>query len=608
MTSRPMGAPDPAAAAERAARFNEAITTASERMQRIMQSHLAKQAASVGGASFQVGPVDTASVAEAFVALWTKMLEDPARMLEQQTQLWQGYLELWQQALARSTGGRVAPIVEPERSDRRFRDEAWAENAVFDLIKQSYLFTSQWTLQTVRGVEGLDDKTAQKVDFYTRQFVDAIAPTNFAITNPTVLQATLDTNGENLVRGFEHMLEDLERGDGSLRVRITDLEAFEVGVNVATAPGAVVFQNELMQLIQFEPTTEQVYRKPLLIVPPWINKYYILDLRAENSFIRWAAEQGFTVFVVSWVNPDEQLADRDFGDYMLEGPVAALDAIERATGEREVSAIGYCIGGTLMAATLAYLAAKDDRRVTNCTFFATQVDFAEGGELTVFIDEQQISSVESLMEREGGLLDGAHMATTFNMLRANDLIWSYVVNNYLLGKDPMPFDLLYWNSDTTRMPMKMHSYYLRNMYLHNRLVEPGALVMDGVPIDLTRVDVPVFLLASKEDHIAPMTSVFKATKHFRGPVRFVLAGSGHIAGVINHPAANKYQHWTSESGNAYESAEEWLADADEHPGSWWPKWRDWLATQSGDMVTARAPGGDLAVIEPAPGAYARIKS
>jgi polyhydroxyalkanoate synthase subunit PhaC len=458
----------------------------------------------------------------------------------------------------------------------------------------------------VRGVEGLDDKTAQKVDFYTRQFVDAMAPSNFVLTNPTALKATLDSNGENLVRGFENLLEDFERGDGRLQISMTDADAFEIGRNIATTPGSIIFQNELIQLIQFDPTTPEVHQKPLLIVPPWINKYYILDLRPENSFIKWATERGYTVFVVSWANPDAKLAEREFEDYMLEGPLAALDAIEAATGEREVSAIGYCIGGTLMAATLAYMAATDDRRITSCTFFATQVDFSEPGELSVFIDERQITSLEELMERQGGLLDGAHMGTTFNMLRSNDLIWSYVVNNYLLGKDPPPFDLLYWNSDTTRMPMRMHSYYLRNMYLHNLLATRGALTMRGVPIDLTRIEIPIYLQAGKEDHIAPASSVFKATQHFQGPVKFMLAGSGHIAGVINHPAANKYQHWTNDSGTAHASLEEWLAEATEHKGSWWEDWDAWLGPQAGPMMPARQPGdGKLPVIEPAPGSYVR---
>jgi polyhydroxyalkanoate synthase subunit PhaC len=589
------------------AQFAEAVSSASERIQRILQAQMANQARD-GGGGFQSGPVDTATIADAFQELFTKMLQNPASLIEAQTELWQSYLGLWQNALARVGDSSVEPVVTPDRGDKRFRDEAWAESGFFDLIKQSYLLTSKWVLQTVQDVDGLDESTAKKVDFYTRQFVDAMAPTNFLMTNPAALKETLESNGANLVQGFENLLEDLERGDGSIRIKQTDDEAFELGVNIATSPGSVIFQNEIIQLLQFDPLTPTVYQKPLLIAPPWINKYYILDLRPENSFIKWATEQGYTVFVISWVNPDSRLAERDFEDYMRDGTLAALDAIEQATGQREVSAIGYCIGGTLMAATLAYLAAKGEQRITNCTFFATQVEFSEPGELEVFIDERQIASLEELMEREGGVLDGAHMATTFNMLRSNDLIWSYVVNNYLMGKEPPPFDLLYWNADATRMPMRMHSYYLRNMYLHNLLAQPNALTLNGVPIDLTKVEIPIYLQASKEDHIAPADSVFKATKHFRGPVRFMLAGSGHIAGVINHPAKNKYMHWLNESGKTYDTVDEWFAEATEIPGSWWGDWHAWLSKQSGPMVPARQPGdGALKVIEPAPGSYVRVK-
>jgi polyhydroxyalkanoate synthase subunit PhaC len=588
-----------------ATRLVEAMTAAAEQMQRILQAQMPAAGGQSGpGGTGTSGSVDMKSVSDAFQELFLRMLDDPAKLFAAQAQLWQDYLSVWQNALARAGGAEVDPVATPDRGDKRFRDEAWAEHEVFDLVKQSYLVTARWLTGTVRNVEGLDDKTAQKVDFYTRQFVDAMAPTNFLLTNPTALKATVESRGENLVRGFQNLLDDLERGDGL--IRITDAEAFELGKNVATTPGSVVFQNELIQLLQFDPTTDEVYRQPLLIIPPWINKYYILDLRPENSFIKWATERGYTVFVVSWVNPDGSLAERDFEDYMRDGPLAAIDAIERATGERQVSAIGYCIGGTLMAPTLAYLAAKGEDRVANCTFFATQVDFAAPGELSVFIDERQIASLEEVMERQGGVLDGAQMATTFSMLRSNDLIWSYVVNNYLMGKEPPPFDLLYWNSDATRMPMRMHSYYLRNMYLNNLLAKPGALVMNGVPIDLTRVSIPIYLQASKEDHIAPVDSVFKATRIFSGPVRFMMAGSGHIAGVINHPAANKYMHWTNDTDKRYDTVEEWLAEATETPGSWWGDWDAWLAPQSGEMIPARRPGdGELPVIEPAPGSYAR---
>jgi len=456
------------------------------------------------------------------------------------------------------------------------------------------------------AVEGMDDKTARKVDFYTRQFVDAMAPSNFVLTNPEVLRSTIESGGENLLNGLQHLLEDLERGKGRLMIKMTDMEAFEVGRNIAVTPGKVVYQNDLVQLLQYEPATAEVKRRPLLIMPPWINKYYILDLRPRNSFVRWAVERGHTVFVVSWVNPDEHLAAKTFDDYMREGPLACLDAIERATGERETNVIGYCLGGTLLAATLAYMAAKDDKRFASATYFASMVDFTEAGELSVFIDEEQLHMLEERM-RQHGYLEGSDMATTFNMLRANDLIWSFVVNNYLLGKEPFPFDLLYWNSDSTRMPATMHSFYLRAMYQENKLVEPGGIALDGVPIDLRKIKTPTFILASREDHIAPWKSAYAATQLYKGPVKFVLAASGHIAGVVNPPDPVKYGHW--ENAKLPKKPDDWLAGAQYHEGSWWPLWEKWIARHAGGKVPARNPGdGKLKPIENAPGSYALIKA
>jgi polyhydroxyalkanoate synthase len=535
-----------------------------------------------------------------------RLMSDPGRLVQAQLSLWQDYLQLWQSTAERFLGGETKPVAEPQPGDRRFKDSAWQENTLFDYIKQSYLLSARWLQSTVQQVEGLDEKTARKVDFYTRQFVDAIAPSNFVMTNPEVLRATIDSQGENLVNGLKHVLEDLDRGKGRLMIRMTDLDAFKVGINIAITPGKVVFQNDLLQLIQYEPTTETVHRRPLLIIPPWINKYYILDLRPDNSFIKWAVEQGHTVFVISWVNPDEKLAQKQFEDYMLEGPLAALDAIEKATGEREVNVIGYCLGGTLLAATLAYMAVKKDDRVTSATYFVTMVDFAEAGELSVFIDEEQLTALEDRM-REHGYLEGSAMATTFNMLRANDLIWSFVVNNYLLGKDPFPFDLLYWNSDSTRMPAAMHAYYLRNMYQENKLVVPGALTLDGVPIDLRKVAVPAFLLSTKEDHIAPWKSTYAATQIYTGPVKFVLAASGHIAGVINPPGRAKYGHWQNDK--LPKSPDDWLAGATSFPESWWPVWDKWVAQYAGGEVKPRHPGdGKLKPIEDAPGSYVLVKA
>ena len=537
-----------------------------------------------------------------------KMMADPNRLVQAQVELWQQYMKLWQVTAQRMMGQTVEPVVEPARGDKRFNDPAWKDEVVFDYLKQSYLLTARWLQGTIKEVEGVDDKTAKKVDFYTRQFIDAVSPSNFALTNPQVVKATVESKGENLLKGLKNLLGDLERGKGTLAIRQTDMDAFKVGGNVATSPGKVVYQNDVMQLIQYAPSTEQVYEMPLLIVPPWINKFYILDLKPENSFIRWATEQGYTVFVISWVNPDERLAKMVFEDYMNQGPLAALDAIEKATGARKVSAIGYCIGGTLMAATLAYMAARGDDRIAACTFFTAQVDFSEPGELGVFIDEDQLASVEEMMGKKG-YLEGSEMATTFNMLRANDLIWSFVVNNYLMGKDPFPFDLLFWNADATRMPAAMHSFYLRNMYQKNLLSQPGGIVLDNVPIDLRKITIPVYIQAGKEDHIAPARSVYKATQIFGGPVRFMLAGSGHIAGVVNPPRNKKYQHWLNETAKNPPTLAEWQAGAKEFPGSWWHDWDKWLSALSGPKVPARVPGaGGLPAIEDAPGSYVKVRS
>jgi polyhydroxyalkanoate synthase len=552
-------------------------------------------------------PADPLHLTHTFMDFTAKMLAEPNKLVQAQVELWQQYMKLWQVTAQRMMGQKVEPVVEPAKGDKRFKDPAWSDGMVFDYIKQSYLLTARWLQGTVKEVEGVDEKTAQKVEFYTRQFVDALSPTNFALTNPQVVKAAIESKGENLVKGLQNLLTDLERGKGRLAIRQTDMKAFKVGENVATSPGKVVYQNELMQLIQYEPRTDEVYAVPLLIVPPWINKFYILDLKPENSFIKWATERGYTVFVISWVNPDESLSKLVFEDYMKKGPLAALDAIEKATGERKVSAIGYCIGGTLMAATLAYMAARGDDRIAACTFFTAQVDFTEPGELGVFIDEDQLAGIEQMMSKKG-YLDGTEMATTFNMLRANDLIWSFVVNNYLMGKDPFPFDLLFWNADATRMPAAMHSYYLRNMYQKNLLAKPGGLIIDNVPIDLRKVKVPVYLQAGKEDHIAPAKSVYKATQLFSGPVRFMLAGSGHIAGVVNPPHARKYQHWLNETAENPPTLEEWKAGAKEFPGSWWNDWDKWLSEKSGAKVPARIPGhGDLPALEEAPGSYVKVR-
>jgi polyhydroxyalkanoate synthase subunit PhaC len=549
---------------------------------------------------------DPLNLGSTVLELTARIMTNPAAVAQAQLSLWQSYLQLWQATSQQLLGCDVPPVIQPERGDRRFRDPAWGDNAVFDFIKQSYLLTSRWLVETVNQLEGSDEKTRQKIDFYTRQFVDAIAPSNFVATNPEVLRATLESGGENLLRGLNNLLDDLGRGRGRLAIKMTDLDAFELGKNIALTPGKVIFQTELMQLIQYAPTTEQVYQRPLLVIPPWINKYYILDLQPKNSFIRYALDQGFTVFVISWVNPDADHAGKTFEDYMVDGPLAALDAIAQATGERETNVVGYCLGGTLLAATLAYLAVKKDRRIKAATFLASLTDFEDPGELGVFIDEEQLAAMDESMARRG-YLEGREMATTFNMLRANDLIWSFVINNYLLGKEPFPFDLLYWNSDSTRMPYAMHSFYLRRFYQENRLIEPGGISLCGVPIDLRKVRIPVYMLSTREDHIAPWASTYAATQLYQGKMTFVLAGSGHIAGVINPPSVEKYGYWTNEA--LPPDPEDWLEGAKQHAGSWWPHWRDWNVAHAGEKIAARVPGdGALTPIEDAPGSYVRARA
>lgn len=538
------------------------------------------------------------SVYGAFADLTTRLMADPVKLMQAQTELGQKYFELWQQSWLKFLG---ADMPASKVSDKRFKDPAWQENPVFDYIKQSYLLTSHWLQEQVSQVEGINPDERKKLDFYTRQFVDALSPSNFALTNPQVLRATFESGGENLLKGLENLIADLESG----RISMTDEKAFEVGKNLAITPGSVVFENEVFQLIQYKPTTPNVARRPLLIAPPWINKFYILDLKPENSFLKWAVDQGLTVFCISWVNPSAKLAKLDFEGYMNKGMIAAIKEVQKLTGEDELNIIGYCLGGTLLSATLAYLHAKEPklaRNITSATYFTTMVDFAEPGDLGVFIDEEQIENLEDEMNQKG-YLDASQMATTFNMLRSNDLIWSFVVNNYLLGKEPFPFDLLYWNSDSTRMPAAMHSYYLREMYQKNRLCKPGALKLNSAAIDLRKITTPTFILSTREDHIAPWTSTYAATQLYKGDTTFVLAGSGHIAGVINPPASNKYAHWMNEKLPA--SPDAWLQGAKETPGSWWPTWRKWLGAFDGGEVPAREAAK---IIEPAPGRYVKVRA
>jgi polyhydroxyalkanoate synthase len=544
-------------------------------------------------------------IGQLFVQVAEQLMAKPDSLKQAQESLAEDYGRLWQATAAALQGKDAAPVIEPQPGDRRFKDEDWSANPTFSAIKQFYLLAVRWLESMVADAEGLDPRTRQKALFYLRQFLSAVAPTNFLATNPKVIRATSESNGENLRRGFANLLEDMERSRGPLQVALTDVRAFKLGENIATTPGKVVYQNALMQLIQYTPTTETVYRRPLMIVPPWINKYYVLDMQPKNSFIHWAVGEGHTVFVLSWVNPDATLSGKTFDDYLLEGPVAALDVIREATGEAEVNALGYCIGGTLLACALAWLAAAGDQRIASGTFFTTMLDFADPGELGVFIDEQQIDLVEKHMEKKG-FLDGSQMAQVFSMLRENDLIWSAFINNYLLGKDPPPFDLLYWNSDSTRMPAMMHGFYLREMYLNNRLIESDALMIADRPIDLRRIRTPAYVLSAREDHIAPWRSTFAATRLLGGPVRFVLAASGHIAGVINPPVAGKYSYWTNKRKGR--TPEAWLDSAERHEGSWWPDWSRWAGRKGGGRVAPREPGaGALPALEEAPGSYVKMR-
>jgi polyhydroxyalkanoate synthase len=532
-------------------------------------------------------------------------LKDPARAIELQANLGRAYLDLWGAAMKRMTGEEVTPVAQPDPRDKRFADPEWNSNQFFDFIKQAYLLSTRWADHLVRDAKDLDPHTRQKAEFYVKQIANALAPSNFVLTNPALLRETLSSNAENLVRGMHMLAEDIDE-HGNIKIRQTDPTVFEVGKNLATTPGKVIFQNELMQLIQYAPATETVLKTPLLIVPPWINKFYVLDLTPEKSFIKWCVDQGLTVFVISWVNPDERLSHKGFEDYMREGPLQALDVIETVTGESEVHAIGYCVGGTLLAITLAYMAATNDDRIRSATFFAAQVDFTHAGDLKVFVDEEQLAALEKEMAARG-YLQGHKMANAFNLLRSNDLIWPYVINNYLRGRQPFPFDLLFWNSDATRMPAANHSFYLRHCYLQNDLTR-GRMKIAGVKLDLKKVTIPIYDLATREDHIAPAISVLTGAKYFGGPVRFVLSGSGHIAGVVNPVAKAKYQYWTAPDCHS-DDLEEWLAHAQEHPGSWWPDWLQWLKTKGDETVPARLPGGGkFEPIEDAPGSYVRMKA
>jgi polyhydroxyalkanoate synthase len=555
--------------------------------------------------------LDPFNLTEAYSQWFSALSKNPAQAMQAGMDFWQKSLQLSQQVLSTQSMNQAQekpdPVISEAKGDRRFAHDDWSEKPAFYAIKQSYLIISDWMRNLVTDVEGLDEHTARKVKFFTERYLDAMSPTNFAATNPAVLEKIVETKGANLLHGLKNMLQDLEEGEGQLKIRMTDTSAFTLGENVASTPGNIIFQNRMFQLIQYSPSTDTVLKRPLLIIPPWINKYYIMDLQPKNSMLKWMVDQGHTVFVVSWVNPDESYRDTGFEDYVNEGLITAVDVVEQVTGEHEINAIGYCIGGTLLSTTLAYMKSVGDKRIKSATFFTTMIDFANPGDLGVFIDEEQISGLEKMMDKDN-CLEGTKMSGAFNLLRANDLIWSFYVNNYLLGNDPRPFDLLYWNSDSTRMTPTMHSWYLRNMYLDNKLSKPNGLSINGTPIDLSNIDIPTCFVSTADDHIAPWLATYSGAKLFSGDVHFILGGSGHIAGIINPPAANKYGYRCTDE--LPDDPQAWADQAEIHEGSWWPNWNAWIRPLSNnETVAARTAGeGGLAIIEDAPGTYVKCKN
>ncbi|HWA00705.1 MAG TPA: class I poly(R)-hydroxyalkanoic acid synthase [Caulobacterales bacterium] len=577
------------------------LTEAVTRANQVFSTAFLDQSQKADPTAWQPDPFD---VQGALSSVWSSLAGQPETLRDAHAELWKRYAEIWERHTAYMLTG-AAPAAEPAR-DRRFKDPEWRSNPAFSMLRETYLATADFINDLVAKAEGVDATTKRKAAFFIKQAVDAASPSNFLMTNPAALRALLQTHGQSLLQGVENLAADLKRGHGALAISQADLSAFKIGENVATSPGDVVFRNALFELLQYAPTTETVHKTPLLIFPPWINKFYILDLQPQNSLIKWLTDQGYTVFLVSWVNPDEQLAEKTFEDYMREGVYAAVQAVQDATDEHEINAVGYCIGGTLLAATLAHMAKKQDTRIKTATFFAAQTDFKLAGDLLVFADDAGIKYLEERMEQKGGLLDAQAMADTFNSLRANDLIWNYVVDNYYLGKHPPPFDLLYWNADQTRMPSALHLFYLRNFYRDNALTA-GKLTLLGEKLSLADVKIPIFMQSSKEDHIAPCASVYRSAEAFGGPVEFIVAGSGHIAGVINPPAAHKYQYWTNP--NIAGAVDDWLAFAHETAGSWWPHWDEWLSRHDGERVPARRAGDHkLKPICPAPGEYVKVRS
>ena len=585
----------------------EWMTEANERYQAVIQQFISQNE---GGTSETSSSIFN-DMGENFQQLGQQLAANPMVMFDEQMSLMQGQMQLWQNTVRELLGQKdVEAVIEPARDDRRFNDPEWSENLIYKFIKQSYLLQSRGVLNVVNGVEGLEDHTRQQVDFYTRQLVNAHSPSNSLFTNPEVIRRTLETRGQNLLKGMKQLSSDMKQSAEGLNVTMTDASAFTLGENVATTPGQVVFQNKLIQLIQYQPTTEKQYKTPLLIVPPWINKYYILDLRESNSLVKWLTDQGHSVFIISWVNPGPEMRDYGWSEYMNQGTLAAMDAVKEQTGEADVNLLSYCIGGTLTASTVAYLAAtKQDKRVKSVTYMATLQDFSDPGEISVFINEASLRGMEKQLDATG-YLDGRVMAFSFNLLRENDLFWSFYINNYLKGERPAAFDLLYWNTDGTNMPAAMHKFYLRNMYQHNRLIQPGGIEVDGVKIDISQIKTPAYFISTIQDHIAKWKSTYTGAQVHSGPVKFVLSGSGHIAGIVNPPNKVKYGYWTNDL--IAETPDAWFAGADKHEGSWWPDWQEWITSNKyadpASQVAARDPNkGKLKVIEAAPGSYVKLK-
>ena len=585
----------------------EWMTEANERYQAVIQQFISQNE---GGTSESSSSIFN-DMGENFQQLGQQLAANPVVLFDEQMSLMQGQMQLWQNTVRELLGQKdVEAIIEPARDDRRFNDPEWSENLIYKFIKQSYLLQSRSVLNVVNGVEGLEDHTRQQVDFYTRQLVNAHSPSNSLFTNPEVIRRTIETRGQNLLKGMKQLSSDMKQSAEGLNVTMTDVNAFTLGENVATTPGQVVFQNKLIQLIQYQPTTEKQYKTPLLIVPPWINKFYILDLRESNSLVKWLTDQGHSVFIISWVNPGPDMRDYGWSEYMNQGTLAAMDAVKEQTGEADVNLLSYCIGGTLTASTVAYLAAtKQEKRVKSVTYMATLQDFSDPGEISVFINEASLRGMEKQLDATG-YLDGRVMAFSFNLLRENDLFWSFYINNYLKGERPAAFDLLYWNTDGTNMPAAMHKFYLRNMYQHNRLIQPGGVEIDGVKIDISQVKTPAYFVSTIQDHIAKWKSTYTGAQVHSGPVKFVLSGSGHIAGVVNPPNKVKYGYWTNDV--IAETPDAWFAGADKHEGSWWPDWQEWVTSNKyadpASQVVARDPSkGKLKVIEAAPGSYVKLK-